>query len=158
MDTSLPPGALPEPKARLSSVVTAIGLLKAFYESDIEIGASALGQKRTSRECPLLAQSGRSHGRSTDAAFRQNMSSEGNDGLAELAAVLQIAVHFHHIVELECSIDHRLERTACKAPCDVFHGDLPACRVAQYQPDAVALDRRHLGDHLQHRYRGVTLA
>jgi hypothetical protein len=43
MDTSLPPGALPEPKARLSSVVTAIGLLKAFYESDIEIGTSALG-------------------------------------------------------------------------------------------------------------------
>src|ERR1700692_4509918 len=28
-----------------------------------------------------LAQSGRSHGRSTDAAFRRNMSSEGNDDL-----------------------------------------------------------------------------
>jgi hypothetical protein len=45
MDTSLPPGALPEPKARLSSVVTATVLLKAFSESDIEIGTSALGQK-----------------------------------------------------------------------------------------------------------------
>ena len=44
MDTSLPPGALPEPKARLSSVVTAIGLLKAFSESDIEIGISRLAK------------------------------------------------------------------------------------------------------------------
>jgi len=44
------------------------------------------------QERPLLAQSGRSHGRSTDAAFRRNMSSEGNDYLAELAAVLRIAV------------------------------------------------------------------
>jgi hypothetical protein len=33
---SLPPGALPEPKTRLSSVVTPIGLLKAFSESNIE--------------------------------------------------------------------------------------------------------------------------
>jgi hypothetical protein len=48
MDTSLPPGALPEPRAPLSSVVTAIGLLKAFSESDIEIGTSALGHKQTS--------------------------------------------------------------------------------------------------------------
>jgi hypothetical protein len=38
MDTSLPPGALPEPKARLSSVVTAIGLLKAFSESGGNLG------------------------------------------------------------------------------------------------------------------------
>jgi IclR family transcriptional regulator, KDG regulon repressor len=44
MDTSLPPGALTEPKARLSSVVTAIALLKAFSESDIEIGISRLAK------------------------------------------------------------------------------------------------------------------
>ena len=41
-----------------------------------------------------------------------NIRSKGNDNLAELAAVLKIAVHFHHIVELECTIDDRLERAA----------------------------------------------
>jgi hypothetical protein len=46
-------------------------------------------------ECPFLA---------------RNISSKGNDDLTELAAVLQIAVHFHYIVKLECTIDDRLER------------------------------------------------
>ena len=55
MDISLPPGALPEPKARLSSVVTAIGLLKAFSESDIEIGTSAPGQKQTLAESSAMS-------------------------------------------------------------------------------------------------------
>jgi len=92
----------------------------------------------------------------TDSGF--NTSSKANDDLAELAAVLQIAVHFHHIVELEYTIDDRLESAARKAPGDVLHRDLPACLVARDQPDAVPLDRWHLPDHLQHRYRSVTLA
>src|SRR5258708_16055169 len=92
----------------------------------------------------------------TDLGF--NISSEGNDDLTELAAVLQIAVHFHHIVELECAIDHRLERATREAVGDVLHCDLSACLVGRHQPDAVPLDRWHLADHLQHRYRGVTLA
>ena len=44
-----------------------------------------------------------------------DISSKGNDDLTELAAVLQIAVHFHHIVELECTIDDRLERATREA-------------------------------------------
>ena len=44
-----------------------------------------------------------------------SISSKGNDDLAELAAVLEIPVHFHHLVELECAIDDRLERAARKA-------------------------------------------
>jgi hypothetical protein len=58
-----------------------------------------------------------------------------------LAAVLQIAVHFHHIVELEYTIDDRLERAARKAPGNVLHCGLPARLVARDQPDAVPLDR-----------------
>src|SRR5258708_22682687 len=96
--------------------------------------------------------------RTTATDLGVNISSKGNDDLTELAAVLQIAVHFHHIVELECTIDDRLERAAREALGDVLHCDLPACLVARHQPDAVPLDRWHLADHLQHRYRGVTLA
>jgi hypothetical protein len=60
----------------------------------------------------------------TDRGF--DISSNGNDDLTELAAVLQIAVHFHHIVELECTIDDRLERATREALGDVL-SDLPAC-------------------------------
>src|SRR5882762_411046 len=87
-----------------------------------------------------------------------NNSSESNDHLAELAAVLQIAVHFHHIVELEYTIDDRLESATRKALGDVLHRYLPACLVAGHQPDAVSLDGWHLPDHLQHRHGSVTLA
>src|SRR5258708_39799611 len=87
-----------------------------------------------------------------------NISSKGDDDLPELAAVLQIAVHLHHIVELERTIDHRLESATRKALDDVLHCDLPACLVARYLPAVVSLDGCHLGDHLEHRYRGVTLA
>jgi hypothetical protein len=86
------------------------------------------------------------------------MSSEGNDDLAELAAVLQIAMHFHHIVELEYAIDDRLERAARKALGDVVHSDRPASCIADRRPDAVALYRWHLPDRLQHRDRGDALA
>src|SRR5882757_279240 len=67
-------------------------------------------------------------------------------------------MRFHHIVELECTIDDRLECAARKTFDDVFHGGAPACLVAHYLSDAVALDGWHLGYHLQHRYRGVILA
>ena len=36
-----------------------------------------------------------------------SVSSKGNDDLPELAAVLQIAVHVRHVVELERTIDDR---------------------------------------------------
>src|SRR5713226_2470749 len=98
----------------------------------------------------------KSRARSIDRGF--NISSQGDDDLPELAAVLQIAVHFHHIVELERTIDDRLERATRKALDDVLHRDLPACLVARYQPDIVSLDGWHLGDHLEHRYRRVILA
>jgi hypothetical protein len=55
-----------------------------------------------------------------------NIGSKGDDDLPELAAVFQIAVHVHHVVELECTIDDRLERAARKALDDVLHCDLPA--------------------------------
>src|SRR5258708_2046483 len=96
--------------------------------------------------------------RTTATDLGVNISSKGNDDLTELAAVLQIAVHFHHIVELECTIDDRLERATREALGDVLHCDLPACLVARHQPDAVPLNPCHLPDHLHPRYRGVTLA
>jgi hypothetical protein len=65
-------------------------------------------------------------------------------------------VHFHHIVELEYTIDDRLERAARKALADVLNRDLPACLVARDQPDAVPLDRWHLPDHLQHGYTSTS--
>src|SRR5712672_2021253 len=37
-------------------------------------------------------------------------TSHSNDDLSELAVVLQIAMNFHHVVELECAIDDRHER------------------------------------------------
>jgi hypothetical protein len=49
----------------------------------------------------------------TDKGFV--ISSKGNDDLAELAAVLQISVHFHYLVELENPIDDRLERATREA-------------------------------------------
>jgi hypothetical protein len=61
-----------------------------------------------------------------------NISSKGDDDLPELAALLQIAVHFHYILELECTIDDRLERATRKALDNVLHCDLPACLVARY--------------------------
>ena len=54
----------------------------------------------------------------TDRGF--DISSKGNDDLTELTTVLQIAVHFHHIVELECTIDQRLERATREALGDVL--------------------------------------
>src|SRR5258705_11856997 len=80
--------------------------------------------------------------RPSDRGF--NSSSQGDDDLPELAAVLQIAVHFRHIVELERTIDDRLERATRKALDDVFHRDLPACLVARYQRDVVSFDGWHL--------------
>src|SRR5580704_15955090 len=85
-------------------------------------------------------------------------SSDGDDDLPALAAVLQIAMRFHHVFELECTIDDRLERAARKTFDDVCHGVPPACLVTHYLPNAVSLHGRHLGDHVQHGYLGVTLA
>src|SRR5882757_7809210 len=78
-----------------------------------------------------------------------SISSKSNDDFAELAAVLEIPVHFHHVVELESAIDDRLERATRESLGDVRHSDLPAFRVAYHQSDAVSLDRGHLPDHLQ---------
>src|SRR5882757_8698655 len=96
--------------------------------------------------------------RPTAAERGFDIDSKGNDDLTKLAAVLQIAVCFHHVVELECTIDDRLERATRETLGDVLHCHLPARLVADHQPDAVPFDRWHLADHLQHRYRGVTLA
>src|SRR3989442_4631588 len=84
-------------------------------------------------------------------------TSHSNDDLSELAVVLQIAMNFHHVVELECAIDDRLERAALQAFEDKFHRGLPACFVAGRAPDVVPPDDRHLGDHREHRHRGVAL-
>src|SRR5437899_301483 len=78
----------------------------------------------------LRLQNGCPHGVRLMLALGCKINSKGNDDLTELAAVLQIAVHFHHIVELEYAIDDRLERAARKALGDVLHRDLPACLVA----------------------------
>src|ERR1700689_3524060 len=77
------------------------------------------------------------------------IGSNGDDDFAELAAILEIPVHFNHLVELECAIDDRLERATREAPGDVLHSDLPAFRVARHQPNAVSLDRWHLPNHPQ---------
>src|SRR6266851_4355499 len=106
----------------------------------------------------LWLQNGRSHGVRLMLAFGLKISSKGNDDLTELAAVLQIAVHFHHIVELEYTVDDRLESATRKALGDVLHRDLPTGLVSRHQPDAVPLDRWHLADHFQHGDRGVILA
>src|ERR1700740_622260 len=42
-------------------------------------------------------------------------TSHSNDDLSELAVVLQIAMNFHYVVELECAIDDRLQRAALQA-------------------------------------------
>ena len=60
------------------------------------------------------------------------VSSNGNDDFPELAAALQVAVHFHHVVEVECTIDDRPERAAREALDDVFHRDLPSRLVAHH--------------------------
>jgi hypothetical protein len=60
-----------------------------------------------------------------------DISSKGNADFAELAAVPQIPVHSHHLVEPECAIDDRLERATREALGDVLHRDLPAFRVAR---------------------------
>src|SRR5580704_9370248 len=84
-------------------------------------------------------------------------TSHSNDDLSELAVALQIAMNFHHVVELEYAIDDWLERAALQAFEDKFHRGLPACFVAGREPDVVALDDRHLGNHREHRHRGVAL-
>src|SRR6202790_2324280 len=80
------------------------------------------GREECSRWRPVLAPAAAGSG--------FNISSKGNDDFAELAAVLQIAVHFHHLVELENTIDDRLESAARKALGNVLHRDLSACLVA----------------------------
>src|SRR5882757_6696172 len=87
-----------------------------------------------------------------------SISSKSNDDFAELAAILEIPVDFHHVVELESAIDDRLERATREPLGDVVHSGRPAFRVAYHQSDAVSLDRGHLPDHLQHGDRGVILA
>jgi hypothetical protein len=59
-----------------------------------------------------------------------NNRSEGNDDLTELTTVLEISVHFHHIVEFECAINDRLERTNSEALGDVVHCGRPGFSVA----------------------------
>jgi hypothetical protein len=76
----------------------------------------------------------------------------------ELTTVLQIAVHFHHIVELEYTIDDRFERATGEPLGDVLDRDLPAFCIACHQSDAVSLDHGHFPDHLQHGKRGAILA
>src|SRR5258708_24914268 len=82
--------------------------------------------------------------RTTATDLGVNISSKGNDDLTELAAVLQIAVHFHHIVELECTIDDRLERATPEALGAVLPCDLPAFPVPRPQSDALLLAPGHL--------------
>ena len=67
-------------------------------------------------------------------------------------------MHFGHLLELERTIDDRLERAALEALKDEFHRSLSTGLVAARQPDVVGLDGRHLGDHLQHRQGGDALA
>src|SRR6202048_2539478 len=55
-------------------------------------------------------------------------TSHSNDDLSELAVVLQIAMNFHHVVELECAIDDWLEWAALQAFEDKFHRTLSAGR------------------------------
>src|SRR5205823_12961766 len=81
-----------------------------------------------------------------------------HNNLPELASVLQIAVHVPHVIELERAIDDGLERAALEAFEDKFHRSLSTCLIPTRKPDIVPLDGRHLGDHLQHRQRGDTLA
>src|SRR4029077_9873016 len=76
-----------------------------------------------------------------------DIRSNGDDDFAELAAVLEIPVHFRHLVELECAIDDCLERATREALGDVLYRSLPPFRVACRQSDAVSLDRGHLPDH-----------
>src|SRR5260370_25371385 len=85
-------------------------------------------------------------------------SSDGDDDLPELAAVLQIAMRFHHVFELECTIDDRLERAARKTFDDVFHGVPPASLVTHHLPNAVSLHVRHLRAHARHGPLAVPLA
>src|ERR1700730_5312329 len=81
-----------------------------------------------------------------------------HNDFSELAAALQIAMNFRHVIELERSIDDGLERTAFDALEDIFHRGLAACLVADGRKKAVPLDGRHLGDHLQYGQRSGTLA
>src|SRR5271156_4080190 len=66
-------------------------------------------------------------------------TSRSNDVPSELAVVLQIAMDLHHVVELECAIDDRLERAALQAFEDKFHRGLPECFVAGRDPDVEPL-------------------
>src|SRR5882724_2188876 len=80
-------------------------------------------------------------------------TSHSNDDLSELAVVLQIAMNFHHVVELECAIDDRLERAALEALKHELDRGPAAAGIAACLPDVVCLDRDDLGNHLQDRHR-----
>jgi hypothetical protein len=58
--------------------------------------------------------------------------SKDHDDLPELTVALQIAVHLHHVVELECPIDDRLQGPTRQALEDIFNRDLPTGVVEGY--------------------------
>src|SRR5260370_39150375 len=101
---------------------------------------SGRSRNRRSWNGRLWLQNRCSHGVRLMLALGCKISSKGNDDLTELAAVLQIAAHFHHIVELEYTIDDRLQRAARKALGDVLDCALSARLGASHPPDAVPLD------------------
>jgi hypothetical protein len=110
--------------------------------SSREIAFDQTSRRSVKLERRLVAKSGRSHGVRLMLALGFNISSKSNDDFSELAAVLQVAVDFHHIVELEYAIDDRLERAARKALGDVLNRDLPACLVARDQPESSREENR----------------
>src|SRR5271163_2638842 len=84
--------------------------------------------------------------RGTTRAIR----SHGYHDLAELAVVLEIAVHFPHLVELEAAVDHRPERAALEALEHILHRGLATGLVAAGDPEGVGRDRHELSEHFQH--------
>src|SRR5258708_6184402 len=127
----------------------------------VDIACEAVSS-RSSDWRPSRKRFNRGDGRARSKPPRPNRVSQdwsdGNDDFPELAAGLEIAVDFRHLIELECPIDDGLERTIRETPCDVFDRDLSTCFVARYQPKAVPLDDRHLGDHLQYGNGSVAFA
>jgi hypothetical protein len=84
--------------------------------------------------------------------------SKRGDDLAELTTRFEITMRLDDFVERKRTIDHRFEFAFVKAAANIGDRRLEPFRIAARFPDIVALDRGHLGDHLQERQRrdGVT--
>src|SRR6266404_6516562 len=82
--------------------------------------------------------------------------SDSHHDLPELTALLEIAVHIHHLVEGEGTVDDGLERACLQTLDDELDRGFAAGFITARERHVVRLDGRHLGDHFEHGQWGDT--